>query len=215
MYRHPRRSKCDSFRRPNPLERCVSLHHDGSLRWLHALDSQHTHHNRDLARGSVDSMTPCPTCKSTSNPKCREGAKTCQNCREKHRKWREERRPHLRQYAKEYRNAHPDKRRLYNKRYTQTIKRKVMDLYGRGCQCCGEEQLMFLTIDHVNDDGKQHRQELATTSASYGRGGIEFYKYLWREHRAGRDIPYVLQVLCWNCQQAKRWGTCPHQQTGV
>lgn len=31
--------------------------------------------------------------------------------------------------------------------------------YGTKCQCCGEKQVEFLTIDHINNDGNKHRKE--------------------------------------------------------
>ena len=35
--------------------------------------------------------------------------------------------------------------------------RRVLDHYGRACSCCGETEPAFLTIDHVNNDGAEHR----------------------------------------------------------
>jgi predicted RNA-binding Zn-ribbon protein involved in translation (DUF1610 family) len=89
------------------------------------------------------------------------------------------------------------------KKEYQEIKRKVMEHYGGKCACCGEHRLEFLTIDHVNNDGGKHRREQAH---SLGTG---LYKLLLRKNF---DLGYELQVLCWNCNEAKNYyGICPHE----
>lgn len=60
---------------------------------------------------------------------------------------------------------------------------------------------MFLTLDHVLNDGAKHRREI-------GANGLGVYYWL-------RDnaFPSGFQVLCWNCNLAKRiLGVCPHQK---
>jgi hypothetical protein len=58
----------------------------------------------------------------------------------------------------------------------------------------------FLQIDHVNNDGAEHRKQL-------GRGGSRLYQWL-RKH----NFPTGFQVLCANCNRGKALlGVCPHQ----
>src|SRR3990167_10731337 len=52
--------------------------------------------------------------------------------------------------AKKY----PDRNRLYKKR----IRKAVIDKYGGRCECCNELNLLFLTIDHINNDGTAERR---------------------------------------------------------
>lgn len=33
--------------------------------------------------------------------------------------------------------------------------------YGRECKCCGETEPIFLTLDHINDDGSAQRRKAA------------------------------------------------------
>jgi hypothetical protein len=81
------------------------------------------------------------------------------------------------------------------------IKKEVMGKYGGFCQCCGEKELKFLAIDHINNDGNKHRKLIGMS------GGIAFYRWLKRN-----KYPPQFQVLCHNCNFAKgRWGRCPHQ----
>lgn len=70
------------------------------------------------------------------------------------------------------------------------------------CKCCSEDQLDFLTLDHVNGDGAEHRRAV-------GRGGTAFYQWL-RRNNYPNDPP--LEVLCWNCNigRYRNSGVCPH-----
>ncbi len=66
------------------------------------------------------------------------------------------------------------------------------------CKCCGESQIEFLSIDHVNGGGNQHRKELGH--------GVHFDKWL-----IDNGYPEGFQVLCHNCNLAKGYyGYCPH-----
>ncbi len=79
---------------------------------------------------------------------------------------------------------------------------KVLDHYGRVCNCCGESCEIMLLIDHVNNDGKEHREETNT------KPGLRFYRWLIKE-----NFPEGFQTLCFNCNWGKfrNGGTCPHQ----
>lgn len=77
-------------------------------------------------------------------------------------------------------------------------RKKVIDAYGGKCACCGEAETAFLTIDHVNDDGAQHRRELP-----------QLKLYVWL---IAQGFPEGFQILCANCNMAKGIeGMCPHQ----
>jgi hypothetical protein len=70
----------------------------------------------------------------------------------------------------------------------------AFDAYGGSvCRCCGETELEFLSIDHVNEDGAAHRKELSGSG-----GGHDMYRWL-RLH----NYPPGFQVLCMNCNFAK------------
>lgn len=71
-------------------------------------------------------------------------------------------------------------------------KAEVMAAYGGACTCCGEDNLDFLTIDHVNGDGGPERE-------NHG-GGSTFYAWLRARGYPDRDR---YQVLCFNCNCAK------------
>ena len=79
--------------------------------------------------------------------------------------------------------------------YERENKNKIYDRLGRQCVCCGERDQMYLQIDHVFNDGAQHRKEYhesAKTISSH-----QLLKYLDKN-------PDGLQVLCCNCNFAKK-----------
>ena len=88
------------------------------------------------------------------------------------------------------------------------LKIRLMTYYCGGaphCMCpkCDEVILEFLTIDHMNNDGKHHRnKQIGVVS-----GGYKFYLWLNRN-----GCPPGFQVLCFNCNSGRHinGGVCPH-----
>lgn len=135
-------------------------------------------------------------------------------------KYRTEHREQYRRYAREWRrnnatrlNEIEKKRsqqphrilaaREYTRKATIRLKTETMMAYGGHCVCCGETQMEFLTLDHINNDGGKRRKE--------GLDGVgkRFYQALKKDGFPQRSD---LQVLCCNCNFAKRFsGICPHQ----
>lgn len=87
--------------------------------------------------------------------------------------------------------------------YNRRLKEEVFQHYGQGrCTCCGESELMFLQMDHMNNDGARERRELGVG------GSNKFYRWLKQQ-----GFPPGYQILCGNCNMGKHLngGTCPHQ----
>lgn len=95
----------------------------------------------------------------------------------------------------------------WSARYSDEVRRKVFGHYSNGtlkCACCGESEIDFLTIDHVNNDGARERRRLFGTR---NYGGTRFYTWLARN-----GFPPGLAVLCMNCNLSKgKHGVCAHQ----
>lgn len=89
------------------------------------------------------------------------------------------------------------------------IKAAVFEFYGPVCACCGESEVVFLTLDHVNNDGAEHRRTLGAKPNST-TGTDVVYRWLVKTKFAEADR---FQVLCYNCNCGKRsnGGVCPHQ----
>ena len=85
--------------------------------------------------------------------------------------------------------------------YYYRLQEATFNAYGGyKCNCCGETEPLFLTIDHVNNDGNKHRKKFQST-------GDGLYKWLKQN-----GYPEGFQVLCMNCNHGKRrnGGICPH-----
>lgn len=89
-------------------------------------------------------------------------------------------------------------RRRQSKARSYTLRLRVLDAFGRICNCCGESEKRFLTLDHVNNNGFEERGKRKTHEI-YNRS-------LLPEHRE------EYQLLCWNCNMGKahNGGICPH-----
>jgi len=70
------------------------------------------------------------------------------------------------------------------------------------CNCCGEKEMRFLTVDHIAGGGRQHLKSLRMM------GGSSFYYWLLKN-----NFPKGYQILCFNCNmgRAKNGGLCPHR----
>lgn len=75
----------------------------------------------------------------------------------------------------------------------------VLDHYGRECVCCGEKNELFLTVDHINNDGNTHRR-------------IINKRYICTWLRLN-NFPPIVQILCFNCNCGRQVnnGVCPHK----
>lgn len=93
---------------------------------------------------------------------------------------------------------------IRTKRYRVKLKTQIIQGYGGACTCCGETAPEFLTLDHVNNDGKAHRIALYGKNAS---ATVAVYR-----HVRDAGFPPDYTVLCFNCNIARSlFGVCPHQ----
>lgn len=96
--------------------------------------------------------------------------------------------------TKAWREKNPD----YYYKYRKEKKGKVINAYGNKCNCCNEDTFEFLTIDHINGGGHQHRKEVKN-----------IYSWLIKN-----NFPSGFRTLCMNCNFALgRYGYCPHQKS--
>jgi len=110
---------------------------------------------------------------------------------ERNRRWREANREQFNERSRQW-QAQPE-RQEQRRQYRTAVRARVLKHYGTACACCGITER--LTIDHVNGDGRTHRQEL------FGRqkiGSYPFYLWLIRQ-----GFPDGYQTLCLPCNQSK------------
>ena len=110
-----------------------------------------------------------------------------------------------RELSRKYHAGHKHEILARKREYSRRVRLEVMTQYCGGepkCACCGERVFEFLTLDHKNGDGAEHRRELKTKNT----------EALCRWAKA-HGYPPTLQVLCWNCNCGRRvnGGVCPHK----
>lgn len=85
-------------------------------------------------------------------------------------------------------------------KYRAHMKSTIIQVYSNGtntCACCGESNMEFLTIDHINGNGRAHRKSVGNV-----------YQWLCRN-----NFPAGFRVLCMNCNFAYgKYRYCPHDR---
>jgi hypothetical protein len=96
--------------------------------------------------------------------------------------------------------------RLEDKIERQKIRQKIYDHYGQKCNCscgCNVTNIRHLTLDHVNNNGADHRKEVGTS--------LYFYRWVIKN-----NFPEDIQALCFNCNCAKsNYGGCLEEDIKV
>lgn len=116
-----------------------------------------------------------------------------------------------REYLRERRKTHREQFKESQRRTYQSLRIEVLGHFSSDgiprCACCGETEIEFLHIDHVNGDGADHRRRVkAETGKTLGGTGM---LYWLRDN----NYPDGFQVLCANCNLAKRVNNiCPHER---
>ena len=94
-------------------------------------------------------------------------------------------------------------RQAVNQR-NRKIKLEVIAAYGGKCQCpggCEVTEFDWLSVDHINGGGVQHRKTLKTI-------GCDFYRWLKRMGFPKDEF----RLLCYNCNLSRgHLGACPHE----
>lgn len=131
--------------------------------------------------------------------------------RENLKAWRAANPDKVREQLRRYRDSHREQIKAANERSrarlgpeywrekNQANKRELIAAYGGKCACCGETEIAFLTIDHINGGGRQERLSLGNSGVLKKIRDAGFPNDLYR-------------CLCMNCQFGFMHGRiCPHQ----
>lgn len=110
---------------------------------------------------------------------------------------------HRKKYHIDWRRGNPEKALAASRRYHAKLKSEVMHFYGGmppKCACCKEDNMIFLTIDHIQGGGVKHVKQI----------GKSFYSWL-----RSNKYPDGFRVLCFNCNSGRsvNKGICPHETT--
>lgn len=90
-----------------------------------------------------------------------------------------------------YCSACVERKKKNDAAFRKRLKVAAINAYGGACAYCGEDRLVFLSIDHKFNDGAEHRK---------ATGDGKILQWL-RKNSYPKDIG--LQVACYNCNMAK------------
>lgn len=85
-------------------------------------------------------------------------------------------------------------KRIAARLYARDLRAQVFAHYGTACACCGTTE--YLTVDHVNGDGREHRAQLPSSPLAVLRWLI------------ANGFPEGFQTLCRSCNASKSRGPC-------
>ena len=150
----------------------------------------------------------CSTCNNKGADKILIDKSMCRKCwNERTKLYYKKNKEKLKERTRMWKKNNKEKVVEISKRYRQELKINALKAYSNGkveCACCGEKEIDFLCLDHINNNGAEERRE-----NKYGLGK-SIFKWLKKNNypkNAG------LQVLCFNCNVSKRiqGGTCIHK----
>lgn len=97
-----------------------------------------------------------------------------------------------------YRNKNLSKIRSYFNKYHANLRNKIIEIYGSKCNCCGENNSHFLSIDHIDGKGFLYKKTIKSNL------------YVWlQKNNFPKDN---FQLLCYNCNCGKKnRKVCPHK----
>lgn len=98
---------------------------------------------------------------------------------------REERAASLKNWYQRHKEEQQDRA----KKAQRELRLKVIMHYGGRCAFCGDSNINHLSIDHINNDGAEHRRKLFGEGRS--ASGSKMYRWL-----ASNNFPEGFQVLC-------------------
>jgi 5-methylcytosine-specific restriction endonuclease McrA len=94
------------------------------------------------------------------------------------------------QEMRKYRERHPNYNRESSRKTQEKYRKLIFDHYGWQCKMCGRDK--NLVLDHINENGNEHRKELGIPS------GWMFYRWVVKN-----GYPDDLQTLCRKCNRSK------------
>jgi len=112
----------------------------------------------------------------------------------------------------DYYQRHRERKSIHFAARYAAMKDAVFAAYGGyRCSCCGETQPLFLTIDHVDEGGADHRRQMSKEGQDY-RSATGYKTYCWL---VKHEFPPGFQVLCANCNHGRfrNGGICPHRRS--
>lgn len=104
-------------------------------------------------------------------------------------------------WTRQWYSKNKTRRRQWINNRRKLLRIEMINAYGGKCNCCGETEIKFLAIDHINGEGRKDRERFS---------GYEVFMLHLKQSGYPKD---KYQVLCHNCNAAKGfYGQCPHKE---
>jgi len=119
-------------------------------------------------------------------------------CLEANKKWKAKNKDKTKEYGKRNdikRQYKPERIKQRNESGTRLrIRQKLLAIkrYGGKCVYCGESRYELLSVDHINNNGSEHRKIRSTKKSIWDILAYQEYQ------------PKEYQILCFNCNTAKQ-----------
>uniref|UniRef100_A0A6M3LEB4 Uncharacterized protein n=1 Tax=viral metagenome TaxID=1070528 RepID=A0A6M3LEB4_9ZZZZ len=110
------------------------------------------------------------------------------------------------EYQKKYYQEHREEELKYSRKRNVELKWAALSHYSKGtmsCKWCGFSDIRALSIDHINNNGKEDRKITGM--------GTPFYQWLKNNNYPEGEY----QVLCMNCQFIKKFHADDRELLGV
>lgn len=104
------------------------------------------------------------------------------------------------EYTKSYRLKNKVRVDGWAKWNRRRLRKEVIEAYGGECECCGEKEWKFLTLDHPDGKGQEDRAKHIMKVGQI---------YAWVKSQGFPKGYY--RLLCMNCNWIRRYDTCPHE----
>ncbi len=113
----------------------------------------------------------------------------CDDIREQRRTWN-------REWIANNRDRYNESKHVYRLR----LKIRILSLYASPvkCQICGFDKIDGLVLDHIHNNGAEHRKEVGLSCRGSDTNGTRMYEHI---NKVGKIDG--LQVLCANCNLIK------------
>ena len=99
------------------------------------------------------------------------------------------------------------RQKKYRDKRVAELRKELFEHFEKKCACCGETEPLFLSVDHINNDGYKERERSSKGNILLGViGRLQLIK-------AQRFPKDKYQILCMNCNTGKHRnnGICPHK----
>lgn len=114
--------------------------------------------------------------------------------------WAKNNRDKINKYMREWYTKNSGRVLTKHKEFELRRKMELIEAYGGKCACCGESRWEFMTIDHINGGGADHKRRLKTS------------RMIYRELRKLGYPKDKYRLLCFNCNCCRgSFGYCPHE----